>query len=793
MSTPAHPEPVQYTLMSVYTDLYLEGSDGPALLTADPFAAAHFFLDTDRPSLREVMAHAVGPGGDLVPCRPGEIVERALRELPQGDPRRTMLHVAQADWLEDRLYDRQDEPFGVAASDPQWIRAGTAWGAAFAAAPGPEVLAALAERYPRGELGQRQLVMTALRTARAIRQAGGTVSETDRPWIAANWRHLNATWPARGEPAASAAATWYLERLTDLDPLTGRAPADLTQAQRTRWRQAALALQRDLLVLAPHLHRGRIEAFQRSEFATPPAPGGPAVVAAGAGQVGPLDAVISAALDLLPLQGAQREAVAAVAARAIRAPDLLPLPGQPAGDTAAALAWRRQVPSAQRAADDADDSVAQAYTYVARTRHGQGRPGAEEGSTVPARSWAQETTGRHAVLGRLLALAEAEHAATAHEPRLFELAAAAADEARTLAQAQGLPPMEVHYAVTAAHAACFDAARHLLDQALHEQRHAVRRAIAAHFPGRYRLEEQLTGNLDNQAIARAQQTHHVLGRELDQILAQERDPGARERPTAQQVAEAQSRTSSRRRPPAPGRRPAQGETRDGDGTQSATGGHEHRRPAPGRRPGPRPPGRPPPGAHRPPGRRAPPPTHRPRRSPGPARGRGPAPADSPLHHPHPRSAMTRPADPDTPPRDRLPRATCRTQDPELFFPAGNRGPALLQTKQAKAMWPHLPGALRMPPAGAGDQSGQRRAGRPQRGGTARHPPPRGHGPGPGQERRPRQAAAPAGPRTGPRSRGGVGGGPAALAADSAAAHRGPAAAGHPVPPDPCRRGSEQIA
>jgi WhiB family redox-sensing transcriptional regulator len=34
------------------------------------------------------------------------------------------------------------------------------------------------------------------------------------------------------------------------------------------------------------------------------------------------------------------------------------------------------------------------------------------------------------------------------------------------------------------------------------------------------------------------------------------------------------------------------------------------------------------------------------------------------------------------------RAACRDEDPELFFPIGNTGPALLQIEQAKAVCRH---------------------------------------------------------------------------------------------------------
>lgn len=36
------------------------------------------------------------------------------------------------------------------------------------------------------------------------------------------------------------------------------------------------------------------------------------------------------------------------------------------------------------------------------------------------------------------------------------------------------------------------------------------------------------------------------------------------------------------------------------------------------------------------------------------------------------------------------RAECRDEDPELFFPVGNSGPALLQTAEAKAVCRQCP-------------------------------------------------------------------------------------------------------
>ena len=36
------------------------------------------------------------------------------------------------------------------------------------------------------------------------------------------------------------------------------------------------------------------------------------------------------------------------------------------------------------------------------------------------------------------------------------------------------------------------------------------------------------------------------------------------------------------------------------------------------------------------------------------------------------------------------RAACRHEDPDLFFPIGTTGPALVQTEQAKAVCRHCP-------------------------------------------------------------------------------------------------------
>ncbi|MEE1822220.1 hypothetical protein PUR61_08430 [Streptomyces sp. BE20] len=541
---------MRYALTSVYTNQYLGGADGPSLLTADPITAAHTFLATDRIGHLEVMAHATAPDGTLMPVRPGEIVERALAELPADDPRHGTLCTAQADWLEDRLWDREDEPFASAPAGPDWHRAGAAWGAEFTALPGDGVLTELAARYPGTELSHVPLVTAALRTVRAIRQATGPVRRQDRQALAANWRILSPARPGHTEPAVLAAAAWYLERLADLDPLTARPPAHLTDAQRSQWREAAVDLQRDLLVLVPERHPARIETFTALTYAEPADPAPHSDAPTEESDRRRVEAALVGALDHLPLDGEVRARVRAAAAGVLQPPQPLPIPDQPAQDADAALHWRRRVPSAQRAAEDNDATLTNAYTYVAHAQreidHGV-RPAGSQGTTVLAANLAAETTGRHAVLGRLLALADAERTATAHEPHLHKLADTAAQAARAAAQDQALRPMEAHYAAQAAYTVTFDAARSLLDEDLAQQRRTVRATVAAHFPRPgHRLGDQLAAGIDQEAVARARNAVAVLTRALDDLLAADRNPRAGLAPTAEQISEARSRADAAR-------------------------------------------------------------------------------------------------------------------------------------------------------------------------------------------------------------------------------------------------------
>ena len=78
-------------------------------------------------------------------------------------------------------------------------------------------------------------------------------------------------------------------------------------------------------------------------------------------------------------------------------------------------------------------------------------------------------------------------------------------------------------------------------------------------------------------------------------------------------------------------------------------------------------------------------------------------------------------------------ALCRDTDPELFFPVGTTGTALVQIEKAKQVCGECDGAGRVPRLRAGHEPGLRHLGRPVRGGAPRHPPP---------ARRPAGAATP---------------------------------------------------
>ncbi len=70
------------------------------------------------------------------------------------------------------------------------------------------------------------------------------------------------------------------------------------------------------------------------------------------------------------------------------------------------------------------------------------------------------------------------------------------------------------------------------------------------------------------------------------------------------------------------------------------------------------------------------------------------------------------------------RAACRDEDPELFFPIGTTGPALLQVEEAKAVCRRCDGGRRLPDWALDSESGRRRLGRPGRGRASRPQAPR---------------------------------------------------------------------
>ena len=66
------------------------------------------------------------------------------------------------------------------------------------------------------------------------------------------------------------------------------------------------------------------------------------------------------------------------------------------------------------------------------------------------------------------------------------------------------------------------------------------------------------------------------------------------------------------------------------------------------------------------------------------------------------------------------RAACRDEDPELFFPIGNTGPALLQVEEAKAVCRRCEMIEPCLALGARDRPGRRRLGRAVRRRAPRH-------------------------------------------------------------------------
>ena len=61
------------------------------------------------------------------------------------------------------------------------------------------------------------------------------------------------------------------------------------------------------------------------------------------------------------------------------------------------------------------------------------------------------------------------------------------------------------------------------------------------------------------------------------------------------------------------------------------------------------------------------------------------------------------------------KAACLDEDPELFFPIGNTGPALLQIEEAKQVCRRCDVRDALPAVGAGSRSGSWCLGRSERG------------------------------------------------------------------------------
>ena len=89
------------------------------------------------------------------------------------------------------------------------------------------------------------------------------------------------------------------------------------------------------------------------------------------------------------------------------------------------------------------------------------------------------------------------------------------------------------------------------------------------------------------------------------------------------------------------------------------------------------------------------------------------------------------------------RAACRDEDPELFFPIGNTGPALLQIEEARAVCRRCEVVDELPAVGPRVRPGRRRLGCHERGRAPRPQAPHRPQPGPHRltDRRPRRGPA----------------------------------------------------
>lgn len=522
MTTPP-PGRVHYALTSVYTNWRIGGLRGPGLLTGDPFVAAHFFLDHDRADELDVMIESAVGDADLTSCPPGDVVAEALRLLPAGDPRRAMLERAQSAWISDRLFYRGDPyPSFDTPSESGWRRAGELWAVTFATVPGPEILARLRADHPGDDTGGiGHLTTAASAFARAIRQAHGPVDESMRARLTDHVRTLYFAWEASAAPAARAASRWYLDRLAELDPATATPPRPLAAQEYAQWRRAGRDYQRDLAIRDPGLHEARTAEFADYTDRLRPGP---------------------AALSAEQTRAVEPPGGAGITAT------------QPTSDEQAALAWRRAVPSARRWADDADRILSQAYTHVARAAHevDQGvRPVEAMGDTVLARTMVEEMTTRHVVLGRLLALSDAERASEAARPLVHDdVARAVAETARSRALEAGAGALAAHGAAQAAYIEHVDAAERALDDALAAQRLQVRAVVAAHAPrdgGRPLLRElvaDLERRMEDRLPGPALDTYRALNREFEDLQRDFHHPADGRHATEEQVARARERAAT---------------------------------------------------------------------------------------------------------------------------------------------------------------------------------------------------------------------------------------------------------